>query len=396
MEVRLLSAEEYEAAVRLADEVFRDAEQKSMGTAFPFVFSPQLGQGFGAFEGGRLVSFMGLVPSVIRIGPARLPVYSLGSVCTAPDARGKGYASALLEQVQRHVDRAGAALMLVSGDRSLYTRNRCHRFGAARRFTLDPAFAGRYLSANAEGDPGRKAHSQAPVAAGGSDGGVSVRIAGPLDWLAMEDLARRRYTAFEQGVLDLAQLVHAEAYASCLKLSHQVLVAESGGQAVAFLVYGVPYRPGLPRDPMAVEWAGDAAVVARLMAEAVRRHGFERFHVRVPWQDLCLQRELAAAESRPEANQGTVFIPSAERLFRHLRPFLAERDPDLAAALHVRDLPDGGCELRLGSSAVCLDSAALTAFVFDEQPASPGGEWEAVRRRLFPLPFPYTVGLNYV
>ncbi|GMX60126.1 hypothetical protein Elgi_68930 [Paenibacillus elgii] len=143
----MVVAEEIADAIRGSDVVFRDVEQISMGAAFPGVFSATLTQSFGAYEDGKLVSFMGLVPAVLRIGSARVPMFSIGSVFTPPEFRGHGYAGDILEAVKTHVRASGGALVYVSGNRSLYTRNQCHPFGAINRYAIGPSHGEQLLQA---------------------------------------------------------------------------------------------------------------------------------------------------------------------------------------------------------------------------------------------------------
>src|ERR1700724_1990061 len=100
-EIHQVQGHEMNEAIQLADAVFRDAEQVSMAEAFPLVFSQSLGQSLGAFEQGKLVAFIGIVPAFIKVWLSRLPIYSLGAVCTHPDYRGRGYAGDLLNAIKQ-------------------------------------------------------------------------------------------------------------------------------------------------------------------------------------------------------------------------------------------------------------------------------------------------------
>ncbi|MCL6442907.1 MAG: GNAT family N-acetyltransferase [Alicyclobacillus sp.] len=381
VEVRLLRKEEFPDAIRLSDAVFRDAEQVSMGTAFKNVFSTSLSQSYGAFANGKLVSFMGLVPTVIRVGPAALKTYMLGSVCTDEAARGNGYASQILSAVQAHVDKAGAALMLISGTRSLYTRNYAVKFGNATWHQVDEQAAQRLVQST--GDPAAE--------------GITIRPFAPTDWLGMHEVASRRSVRFEQSVWELAVLVDSEAFASCVKLRHRVLVAEACGQIVGFLVAAVADQGQTGRRPMAIEWAGPASVVARLLGEAVLRYGVT-LYVPVPWQDVALAACLAGVETRADQNQGTVYVVSAERLLTQLRPYLLDRDAEAGARLSATDLPEHGAVIDFGNGvSVRLNAEELVSFLFDVTPAFPLDPVVAAQRsRFFPIPIPYTISLNYV
>ena len=103
VEIRRLRPDEWGQAAELTNRIFRDEEHTPMETAFRRSYSSSLSQSFGAFEDGKLVSFMGLVPAVIEVGPAKLNTYLLGQVCTDESARGKGYASRVMDAVLQHI-----------------------------------------------------------------------------------------------------------------------------------------------------------------------------------------------------------------------------------------------------------------------------------------------------
>src|SRR4051812_3407039 len=113
-EIRFANNEELKQAAALADSVFRDSEQTSMGVAFPQIFSAGLNQSMAAFEAGKLVAFMGLVPNIINVGHSQLQIHCLGSVCTDPEYRGKGHASLILEQIYAFIKQSGSCMLLVS------------------------------------------------------------------------------------------------------------------------------------------------------------------------------------------------------------------------------------------------------------------------------------------
>lgn len=362
-------------AIQLADATFRDAEQFSMADAFPFMyFKAMQGQSYAAFADGKMVSFLGLVPAVIRVGPARLNIFSLGSVCTDPDYRGRGIASAIMEKVLKHVDQSGASLLLVTGTRSLYTRVNCHLFGEVTRFTLDADSANDMLKKSPSAD-------------------VLVRELKATDWLKLTEVAASRVARYEQSVWDLASLVNAEAYASCIKLHHKVLVAERDGEIKGFLVVGVPYQRGKKRQPMAFEWAGQADIVTLLLADAVKRYELEQLEVPVPWHEQSLLRCLCSLSARKEKNLGTVHIVQPERFISQLRPYLKEKNHELTDHMNIRSLVNGQIELNVDGKRHELESDKFVSLVFDPQPDL---ETNAPLQSLFPIPFPYTGGLNYV
>lgn len=377
--VRRLTNEEMKLAVRLSDATFRDAEQTSMGIAFPFIFSDTAAHlSFGAFEAdGTLVSFMGLVPWTIRIGAAELSVFSLGSVCTAPAARGKGYASQVLQQVYAFAREAGASLLLVSGDRSLYTRSGCASFGRVLRYRVTPLQAKSLLD-------------DAGIGQGG------VREARPEDLFAVHAAMAARPVRYRLGVNELATLLKAEAFASIMKMSHRVLVYEADGRLAGAAVIGVSRKS--QGYGTVLEHAGDPAALAVIFGEAVCRYELATLDVPVPWHERELQLKLDGIPAETENHPGTVRIIDGEALVDQLRPWLRERGDIRELSLKPRE--DGRWLLGIegGPPPAVYTSQQLIRLIFDcagtcDEPAPGGAE---AFQHWFPVPFPYTAGLCYV
>ncbi|HEX7065233.1 MAG TPA: GNAT family N-acetyltransferase [Bacillales bacterium] len=374
--IRPLNFEELKEAVRLADLVFRDSDQPSMGAAFPNMFSSHLsGQSYGAFEEGRLVSFLGLVPSIVQMGPARLKTYSLGSVCTHPDFRGKGYAGEILKEVISHADKARASLLLVSGSRSLYRRADCHPFGDAQRFSLDGASAQSLLD------------QASPT--------LNFRELEPTDWLELVEVSRSRTAYFEQSVWDLSVLIEAEAFASVNKHRHKVLVAEEDGCIAGFIVLGVPFAGEV--RPVVYERAGDHEVVSALMAYAVQSFHLNSLDIPVSWYEHDLRQTLSSLSSKKERNFGTVKVIRAERLLEQLRPFLQMKDAKLNNQINACSVEEGRVELQIGRKRTVFSDEEFVSLLFDKEPKNDqANRIDHSLASLFPIPFPYTAGLNYV
>ncbi|WP_169729959.1 GNAT family N-acetyltransferase [Thermicanus aegyptius] len=369
MKLSRLTKSQLEEAVLLADRVFRDREQISMGKAFPQIFHPPLeSHSFGVYENGKLVSFMGLVPGVVKVGEAKLKIFSLGSVCTDPLYRGRGYASRLLEEVVVYAKEAQASLLLVSGTLPLYRRIGCHPFGNVRRYRLPPDLL-RSLPSTI--------HS-----------GYLIRERKSTDILEMALLADRREVAYAQSLFDLSTLLEQEAFASCVKMRHQIWVAEKNGRLEGYLVVGVPKKSGdpprkrevdskeesflsdTPINPeklLAIEWAGNPHAVVALMAHAVRAEKETILDIPIPKHEKELHRLMSSIPYAEEPNQGTVKILNLEVLNEQLKPYF--------------NLIPSGQREKLEE-------------LFDASK-----EWEEEKRvrNLFELiPFPYTAGLNYI
>lgn len=369
--------QEYQEAIRLSDRVFRDDGQASMGDAFPFLFSLANAQSYGAFEGGKLISFVGLVPAIIRVGSARLKVYSIGSVCTHPDERGRGAAGQILQQVLAHIDQAEASLMLVSGDRGLYRRIDCYPFGHTVKLALDEETA-------------RAALDQKSTA-------LKIREMEAADILKVHELLDRREVRYEQSVWDTAKLIDAEAYAGISHMKHQVLIAEREGRAEAVLITGIPVRRD-QRRALAVEWAGDSDAVGVLLCASLQQAELDTMDITIPYHDdLANSALLSRLDAQTDREQGTVHVVDPARLLEQLMPYLKEKDEALSKQLKVRRTEAGDAELHAGDRMQRMSPSQWVSLIFDETPED--GIHSEVTDRLrpfFPIPFAKTDGLNYV
>jgi GNAT superfamily N-acetyltransferase len=371
MELRLVTKQDMEQAVKLSDFIFRDQEHSSMGDAFPFIFDPGISHSYGAFDGERLVSFMGLVPAVIRVGAARLHVFQLGSVCTHPDYRGQGIAKSLLKLCKQHAEAAGASLLFISGDIPLYTRAHCYPFGQAHSFTIDAAAAERFKLE-----------------------GLLIRSMELTDLPAIQQMASLRAVAFEQSVTDLQQLIHAGAFASIFKFKHRVLVSvNSSGEPEAFVVIGAPDIYEVKRNPIALEWGGPADQVAALLAEAIGTMELSQLDLNVGWQEEKLIElfQEAGLSMTIKSNSGTVYIVNSKQLLKQAEPFFNQAGD---AAQWVRALTlneDGTYVLDMPQREIPLTPEELVAFLFN-----PTAPQSAAFPNYSPIPLPYLSGLNYI
>ena len=359
--IRRLNRSEAQMAIELSDRVFREKDQVSMGKAFPFIFSEAfIESSYGYFIEGKLIVFMGLVPSTICIGNARVQVYSLGSVCTHPDYRGKGYASEVLEQILKDLQESEAALLLISGDRSLYTRKGSRFFGETSVFEIEEHHKVDCIE-NAE-----------------------IREMQQGDLHSITRCAHERRVRYEQTVTELNQLLQAEAYASCIKKQHRVLVAEVNDELKAFLVVGVPYHSD-NKTGTVIEWAGDPRLLLALLKEAIEKYNLDKLQIKVPWQETQLVESLSVIPSATENNQGTMLIIDPEKLLGQLKPFFEERHVLLK---YTKAEDKEGVYLEHNDGVQYLSNEALIAGLFNPHD-----------RQLevdFKVPLPYTAGLNYV
>ncbi|MWV46935.1 GNAT family N-acetyltransferase [Paenibacillus sp. HJL G12] len=379
MNIRKVLSHELGEAAALSDFVFRQPDQKSMGTLFPYLFQPGISHSYGAFtEEGTMVAFMGMVPEVIRAGDARLQVFGLGSVCTHPDYRGQNLASRLLEECMAHAKRSGASLVFISGDRSLYMRSGCQYFGRV-------AFAALNQSAASVLEASRTEE-------------WTIRSMQPEDIFQVSALFSAARTGYEQGPAQLLALMGASAIPDIYRLEPQMLVAMKNGRIEAFAVAAVhseDERSTASSDEpsRAVEWAGDVQGCSLLLAEMYRRFPAKEMIIPVPWQQKKLLELLKAsgASITSGRNSGTVWIADAASLLTQCSPLLPEfwnsvfrvsGDPEQERAY----------TLRKGEKDLQWDDNDLLSLLFD--PESP--HVSMAPDGFTTIPLPYLSGLHFV
>ncbi|MFD0962063.1 GNAT family N-acetyltransferase [Paenibacillus chungangensis] len=370
MDFRFLELEELSQAVALADAIFRKNGGKSMGDSFPSIFQPGIGHSVGAFHEERLVSFVGLVPQRINVGPAALRVFSMGAVCTDIAYRGQGLAGKLVAMAKRHAIEAGASLLFVSGTRSLYVRADCYKFGAFRRFQYSAVTDQSFQAAD----------------------GKEVRLLESRDLFRMHELAAARTVTFEQSVSELQLLLHAAAYASCSGMLHQTWVAYSEEEMSGYVILAVSgeeERDG--RGAFVVEWGGKPDSVTAIVMHAIKQAGHTDLHMKVGWHEEELADQLRAAgwgESL-EGNSGTVCVLDSAELFRQAVPYWeAEHGLTDVSSSFGRD---GMYEVRQMGRNTAVTASKLVELLF--QPRS--GRWED-GDGLPPIPLPYMSGLHFI
>lgn len=443
-QITRLTKTQLQEAAKLADDVFRAPGQKSMSGAFPYIFAADMPESIGIYEDGKLAAFMGIVPGSIRVGQAILHVYSLGSVCTHSAARGKGYASKLLDYAIGHASQAGASLLLVSGDRSLYLRSGCRPFGNIKRYTLDERFAAAVAAAadaagtsttvkTTAGTATAAAATEADEATiteaaaaeviateavtSAQPAAFTVRDLQPGDSFAVAALADRETAGYGLSLYDRQLLLAAESYASCVNLRLHTLVAErADGKIATFAVIGVPDGTNESSVPKVLESAGDPQAVVALFAQAMHKWELNELICAVsPFQTgLMLELDKLGVSCAEGRNGGTVKILSPERLWEQLGPFLSAQN-EAANRISVswnsgsgeRENGKSGSGSEGGSVALHLDgktAAQLESDAFLSMIFNDGGLAEAnlpepfasVLTGLLPIPFPYTEGLYYI
>ncbi|WP_059173877.1 GNAT family N-acetyltransferase [Bacillus sp. FJAT-27445] len=358
-EFRLLHEGDFKQASDLADKVFRKEGHVSMGIAFPQVFSPALNQSYGAFMDGQLVSFIGLVPSVLHIEGAEVQAYSIGAVCTDPDYRKKGLANTLLQMVFEHINKSSASVLFISGDLPIYLKQGCTYYGKMNQYKMHQG------DLPAEED-------------------FTIRELGPYDWFQLRKLSQNRPVRYEQSIYDLALLNEAAGFASIFKMNHKVLVAEVNQEVKAFLVFGMPYHGHQEKvDSRVIEWGGDPRAVRSLLSAAFT-YNLNSLLANVPTFDLGLNQHLETLPKEELPFPGTIKIMNLDLLLAQLGPYFENK-------LTISNVDENHKELQFNQSSVIMGCQELGEVILKGNEDS-----DLSLKDVFPIPFPFPQGLNYV
>jgi predicted N-acetyltransferase YhbS len=357
-EYRLLQEGEFQQAIDLADKVFRKEGHSSMGIAFPQVFSAALNQSYGAFIDGKLVSFIGLVPSILHIEGAEVQAFSIGAVCTEPDYRKRGIANTLLQMIFEHVNKSGASVLFVSGNLPIYIKQDCNYYGSINQY---------------------KIHQDALHL----EETYSVRELQPFDWFQIRKLSHNRPIRYEQSIYELALLNESAGFASIFKMKHKVLVAEENQDLKAFLVFGIPYHEQVNVDSRVIEWGGDPQAIRSLLAEAFK-YDLNTLLVNIPAFDSALNQQLDSLEKVKESYPGTMKLMNLDLLLTQLSSYFAGK-------VEIFNEDEEHKKLIFKQSSIVISNQELEDLILKGNT-----KFDSYLDTIFPIPFPFPQGLNYV
>jgi predicted N-acetyltransferase YhbS len=358
VEYRLLQEKEFQQAIDLADRVFRKEGHVSMGIAFPQVFSSALNQSYGAFIDEKLVSFIGLVPSVLHIEDAEVQAFSIGAVCTEPDYRKRGLANTLLQMIFEHVNNSGGSVLFISGDLPIYMKQGCNYYGKMKQYKIHQDD----LHLNEE---------------------YTVRELQPYDWFQLRKISQNRCIRYEQSIYEMTLLNEAAGFASIFKMNHKVLVAEENHELKAFLVFGMPYQEQVNVDSRVIEWGGDPLAIRRLLAEAFN-NGLNSLLVNVPTFEKALNQLLDSLEKVEVPYPGTMKIMNLDLLLKQLRPYFDGK-------VEISNEDENNKKLVFEQNSIIISNQELEELIFKGNI-----KLDSYLDDIFPVPFPLPQGLNYV
>jgi predicted N-acetyltransferase YhbS len=308
MQPRGARPEEIPAIVALCDTVFRTPPYTtSMGEDFPLLFSPANADDLRiiAEPGGAILSHVGIMRADALIHGIRVPMAGIGAVATRPDRQGQGLATAVLADAFARLAAGGVAVVMISGDRSLYLRAGAAPAGAYLRWLVPPDAAQRLR------DPSLRLRPPASV-----DEMIALH--------AREPVRRLREPAAFAG----------RGYAHSIQCRQSTWVVERAGRPAAYWVAGVPDRGRRPRDRVhVIEFGGERDALAGTIAHLLDATGTRRLVL--PTQDAAWEALLQGLEPELRPLPGTVAVLRPDVLAQAFGRSVPA-GPDLVAAFFGR------------------------------------------------------------
>lgn len=369
--LRSLHPDEFPQLDALLSEVFRPG----MPAEYPHIYTPDDTANLRVVvEGGEVVAHIGTIRRDASIMGCTVKVASLGGVATHPDARGKGYATALLEDTLRDCREDGVDFIVVSGYRKMYHRHGCRYVGRDWNFVL--AQAGAF-----------------------ADAGLEIRPVGEGDVPALAALYQREPVRWLRPPSDF----HNALKGHVMNRPAQVLGIYEQGNLRAYVIVG-PRQKGEDAQRSIFEFAGDRRSVVGALGILIEQGALETLDIHVMGYDSLLYDMLTerGAVAKPAHTSGTVTLVNFAQFMQRLRPHFVEKlGQREAAGLVFRQQGDQLIFGFGGDWVVAPDQGAAVELIFgttdgnEEALLAAGGRAGEVLREVLPIPGLW-YGPNYV
>jgi predicted N-acetyltransferase YhbS len=320
-------------------------------------------------ENGRPVSHIRTVYADASVFGCQFKVASIGSVMTREQYRGRGYAGAILEQCLREMAEAGAKVLVVSGDRSLYRRAHCVPAGRLYETKLGPG----------------------PLPPTNS---VTVRKVTPEDWPLIAPLHQAEPVRFLRPAGFLADL---HFWWDCQK--PDIWLIETGGEPSAYVMLSQDWSRDPKREERFVaEYAGSRAA----MLDGLPAIFAETELDEIKFEVLGHDRELLHLLRREGIDNvwrtlsGTHRLLDLPGLMAALEPYVVERLAEADRRGLSFDQDGDQCLIAYGDERLEISLSEAAPLVLGGPGAPPvSGDLGRVLSAIFPVPFPMP-GFNYI
>lgn len=373
--------EEFNQVIKLVNYVFRESSNRpsNMEKWFPLLFNDDNLENMRIMcEDDRPVSHLGISESEIAIYGCKTKIGSIGSVCTHPEYRKRGFASLLLEDSMKKMDKDGVDIVLVSGGRNLYKRAGCVEAGRVHKFRISGSDLKRLNTRKVKVFPYQERNLKNIVGVYQKE---AVRFLRPL-----EDFKR---------ILTTGVAMDREA---------EILTVHRANEFLGYLAIQIPgEKKSEARIGQVVEYSGVREAIIDAVRCVFERYTLQELTFNVPFHDsefiyLLNQKNLA---SLMENIPGVIKIINFPRLMDRLGPYIEERlDRKKMHSIKFEQQGDRA-SISINQEQFNTDTRRLTQIVLgrydkkEKEMMAKEGEIGKVLTDIFPLPFVWP-GLNCV
>jgi predicted N-acetyltransferase YhbS len=370
--------EEFESLRVMANSVFRPNTDEDMPSQYPQLFNEDNFENLRVcVDDGKCVSHVGMTERHASLWGCGIQVCCIGGVCTLPDYRKQGLASACFDDAVNKAYRDGVDIMIVSGDRHLYRERGCLRVGR------DTAFA---LTAE-----------MLPRVAAAAQHTVTVDTMTEDDKPRLMDCYRHEPVRFLRPTED-----YGYAWQSRFVMNRDTdfLILREDGEFRGYVM--LPH----PREDKAAslsEFAGARHAIFAALPELFRRYNLTTLHWQVQRHDALFRSlcERAGLQGGSRTTPGTVKLINFPQLMERLRPYWIEKLGKSEAASLAFQQEAERYILRFRNGEFVTDRDTMTRLLFGTVEGSEAqaivGQSAAARLLEAMLPLPTLwYGINYV
>jgi len=379
---RAVRAEEFDSLIELVNMVFMSSRGRApaMPELYPLLYHPRHAEHMRVMvDGGRVVTHIGVRVWDIVVHGRPVRIGSIGGVATDEAYRGRGLATAVLNDVFAHLRDAGACVAYISGARGLYLRNQAVR--ASRLFSAT-------ATAEASGDGAGRGYQVREFAEDDLDAVIRVHQREPLryvrprdEWAMVATVGSRQPGAFwKQRLFGLW----------------------SNDGLAAYVAVRVMRDPNA--TPVVREYGGSRVAIVEAMPAVVQACGADALGLSAQCDDAELVRLLSGRgiPCAPATHGGTWRVLDFGRLMDSLKPWVQERSQETdGPELEWESAGDHGAFVLAGERFEMPDAKTACEVVFggagglDPRVDSAPGALREALRRVLPVPAPLS-GLNAI
>ena len=373
--------EEFNQVIKLVNYVFRESSNgpPNMEKWYPLLFNDNNLENMRIiWEDGRLVSHLGISESEIAIYGCKTKIGGIGAVCTHPEYRKRGFASLLLEDGIKKMDKDGIDIALVSGERNLYKRAGCVEVGRVHKFRISGNDLKSFDTEKVKVFPYQEENLENIV-----------------------QVYQKEAVRFFRSLQDFKRILTTGA---AMDREAEILTVHKGDEFLGYLAIQTPAgKEGEKRIGQVVEYSGTREAIIDAVGCVFERYTLQELTFNVPFHDsefiyLLSQKNLI---SLSESIPGLVKIINLPRLMDRLGSYIEERLGRKKRDSLKFDQQGTRFSISINQEQFNTDVKRLTQIVLgrhdkkEKEMIPREGEIGKVLVDIFPLPFVWP-GLNYV